>query len=320
MGSDPAAAALDEAIRRLAARHSGEWSEADAMDLQAWLAESRTNQSAYDQVNRAWLAAAQVSRMPSGRRHGWHRFAIPSARAPAVIALTVMLVALGWHLGATWWNGKVIRTVTARGQPRELVLSDGTRVYLEARSELLAQIGAHARRVSLLQGEARFVVTHDESRPFSVRAGPGQITDAGTSFDVEMLPEGVGIRIIEGAVGVKTASGSLQLTAGQRSGYDLRGVLDQPIESRVAANAWIDGLRLFEAEALADVVERFARYHEVEFTFADPAARRVRVSGSFRVRDLDSFLSTLRTAFPIEVRRPSPTRIELAYRRPGSQA
>ena len=72
-------------------------------------------------------------------------------------------------------NGKRIQWHTLsvpRGGEYKLVLADGTRVWLNAASELMYpdHFSADQRKV-VLKGEAYFEVTKDVKRPFSVVLG-----------------------------------------------------------------------------------------------------------------------------------------------------
>ena len=69
------------------------------------------------------------------------------------------------------------------------MLSDGTKVYLNAASELKypVQFDSKKRQVHL-SGEAYFEVAKDECRPFFVQAGDVRIRVLGTSFNVTSYP------------------------------------------------------------------------------------------------------------------------------------
>ena len=89
-------------------------------------------------------------------------------------------------------NGKRIQWHTLsvpRGGEYKLVLADGTRVWLNAASELMYpdHFSADQRKV-VLKGEAYFEVTKDVKRPFSVVLGDMEVKVLGTSFNVSAYP------------------------------------------------------------------------------------------------------------------------------------
>lgn len=227
-----------------------------------------------------------------------------------VVVLAVILAIPAWRQVDRWWNGTMLHWVAPRGESRTLVLEDGTQVLLDADSDLVARFGAHARRVSLVRGEALFTVTHDASRPFEIEIGPGRVVDLGTRFDVEKLPDAVRVAVFAGRVGIKTAHGEVVLGMGRGGGYDASGVLLPVRKVDATTTLRSDGERHFDSEPLAAVVARLARYHPVTFEFSEPRLQELRVSGTFRVTDLELFLRTVSAALPVEARWVGPQRME----------
>jgi transmembrane sensor len=330
-----AAIATERAVREWTRRNSGQWTEADEADLQGRLAAAPEHQAAYDKVGRAWDAigplasrltrletpprrdrsvtetqwrksheaptgrggaAEEIPRSASGATRDRRRRMLPLAAA-ALLAVLVLPLGLAAY---NWWNGRPTTWSVQRGQTRTLLLADGTRIVLDANSELEARIGARARHVVLRRGEALLTVAHDASRPFEVEVGPGRITDLGTRFDVENLQGHARISVLEGRVGVQTPRGKVLLEAGRAGGYDDNGTLLPVQDADRSVALWQDGQRHFDAERLPEVLERLERYHPVTFELADPKLRELRVSGTFRTGDLPLFLRTLQAALPVE--------------------
>jgi transmembrane sensor len=301
---------LEQAIRTWTRRHSGAWTQEDERQLTAWLAAAPENRAAYEKVASIWEAAGKLE------RRGYDAV-VPGrtlTAARVALACAAMLVAVlaipAWRQADRWWNGVTVHWVTPRGESRTLVLEDGTQVLLDADSVLVAKLGAHARRVSLVRGEALFTVTHDAARPFEIEIGPGRVVDLGTRFDVEKLQDAVRVAVYEGRVGIKTAHGEMVLGAGRGCGYDDSGALLPVRKVDAATTLRSDGERRFDSEPLAAVVARLARYHAVTFEFSDPQLQELRVSGTFRVTDLTLFLRTLSAALPIEARWIGLQRVE----------
>ena len=76
-----------------------------------------------------------------------------------------------------------------QGAEYHLVLSDGTRVWMNARSRLVYPVAFGDTREVELEGEAYFEVTRDENRPFIVHAGQVAVKVLGTEFNVSNYPE-----------------------------------------------------------------------------------------------------------------------------------
>jgi transmembrane sensor len=312
---------LQHAIRAWTRRRSGNWGPAVEAELQQWLTTASEHREAYEKVATAWdcvgeLAGRLAVDRTSPALGGRDRNASSRRLAIAVcIAVLVGIVAVPlWRAGYRWWNGSQVRLVTLRGQPKAFALQDGTRVLLDADSELIAHMGARGRRLSLERGEALFTVVHDSSRSFEVATEGGRVMDLGTRFDVEALEGSTRVAVLEGRVGIVTSTSQSSLAAGQAGGYDRRGQLLPHKELDPTLVDWSAGQRRFDNAPLSEVLERLSRYHAVIFAFADPRARDLRVSGTFRTDNLDLLLRTLSAALPIEVRYPDPQHVEITSR------
>jgi transmembrane sensor len=308
--------ATEYAVRAWTRRSSGSWTDADESQLQAWLTAAPDNQAAYDKVARVWADTAGLAeRFPHRtlpRRPNRRRAIALACVAAATAAVAIPL----WRVGYPWWNGVPQHWSSARDKPEELLLADGTRVLLDAGSEIETRIGRHTRHVTLRRGEALFTVVHDATRPFEVESGSGKVTDLGTRFDIETVRDSTRVAVLEGRVSVSTSRETVALTAGQSSGYDRSGGL-LPVKAASpddSAVLWAKGKRRFHSEPLSDVLERLTRYHQVSFVFSEPKLQQLQVSGTFRVDDLSLFLRTLCAALPLETRQLGPQQIEIGPR------
>jgi transmembrane sensor len=311
------AAGMERAVRLWTRRHSGTWLESDETELQAWLAAASENRQAYEKVARAWAVAGDLNRPVVSQSDAKRRRFSRSSRVALGACAAVLLVAIAvplWNTGTRWWNGPQIQLSTVKGKPQSFVLEDGTKVLLDADSQATASIGAHARRLLLKRGEALITVLHDAWRPFEVVAGAGRVRDLGTQFDVEVLSGATRVAVLQGHVRVLTARGEAVLSAGQAGGYDRSGTVLMQKSLDAAVTHWSAGQRHFEDERLSDVLARLARYHAVTFVFSDERLQDLRVSGTFRIADLQLFLRTLGAALPIDVHYPDPQHVEITPR------
>ncbi len=93
-----------------------------------------------------------------------------------------------------------------KGQRTTLILSDGTKVWLNAESRLTYPASFTAKnRLVKLQGEGFFEVEHDDHIPFIVQTADVNVTVLGTKFNVEAYENEVSyITLAEGRVEVAT--------------------------------------------------------------------------------------------------------------------
>ena len=302
----------EHAIRAWTRRNSGAWTERDEADLQRWLAAAPEHQAAYEKIARVWSSLGRLEARITRQVPQAARNRRPMLRAAAALfAVACLGAAVGSYY---WWNGTAFTWVATGGETRTLSLADGTRIVLDAGSEIESRIGARARHITLRRGEALLTVTHDARRPFDVAIGPGRVRDLGTRFDVESVGGRARVSVLEGRVDIETASGNVMLEAGNASGFDGNGHLlpVRQIDSSVAL--WTEGQRRFDADRLSDVISRLERSHDVKFRLTDPQLQELRVSGTFRTNDLPLFLRTLQTALPIESRWLDSQHVEISPR------
>lgn len=128
----------------------------------------------------------KIERVPLKHHLPWHR------RAVAVAATAVIIAGVGLlfrYIGNT--SSQVITAMltehTGNGELKEIVLSDSTHIWLNARSVISypTTFTGKERKVFLKQGEAFFKVTHNAQQPFIVQNSDSiQTTVLGTSFAV----------------------------------------------------------------------------------------------------------------------------------------
>jgi len=150
---------------------------------------------------------------------------------------------------------------TPYGRVQQLVLSDGTKVWLNAGSSLhFPSVFTGAQRRVELTGEAYFEVVHNEKQPFVVVAGSDEIQDLGTHFDVNAYCDEPGVKttLLEGSVKI----GRSVLSPGQM--YQ-DGKITK-VNASVAI-AWVAGFFHFENADLPAVMRQLGRWYNVEVRY-----------------------------------------------------
>jgi transmembrane sensor len=160
---------------------------------------------------------------------------------------------------------------TPRGGLYSVVLSDGTKVWLNAASSLrypTAFVG-QVRQVDLT-GEAYFEVAKNPAQPFKVVVNGMEVNVLGTHFNVMAYDdeEAMATTLLEGAVKVGFGGRSVFLTPGQqsllnKSGGDMQVKTVDPEESV----AWKEGLFEFKSEDIRQVMRNVARWYDVDVQY-----------------------------------------------------
>jgi transmembrane sensor len=199
----------------------------------------------------------------------------------------------------------------------------------------MVRYSANARALTLVRGQARFDVTHDVERPFTVTANGRRVVATGTAFDVDLLGSDFLVTLIEGHVVVLPQSkpvGSAERTSATRArssdtppialdaGQQL--VMSSHAAPRVTpvdierVMAWERGKIVFNDEPLASVVERMNRYTSRRIDVADERVAALRISGMFHVGDVRGFVSTLTTYLPVKAEEHQDGSLLMTYQDP----
>jgi transmembrane sensor len=214
-------------------------------------------------------------------------------------------------VGAVAWLGPYLRghtsAATSPGQRQTLVLSDGTRIELNARSRAVADFGGGRRIVRLARGEAYFQVAKDPAHPFLVETPHGAVSVTGTQFDVRLGAAGEEVTLVEGSISFRPAGAGardVRLAPGQQlrmdgAGVDLQTLSAADLEDSMA---WREGRAVFRGVPLSQAVERFAQFHGVEI-LVSPDVARLRLGGGYALDNLPSFLGALQGTLPVKVDR-----------------
>ncbi len=173
---------------------------------------------------------------------------------------------------------------TRAGQRLVMRLPDGTQVTLAPGSVLRTSTtyGRSARDVEL-EGEAYFVVTHDEARPFAVHTTHAVARDLGTRFVVRAYPDEAAAEVVvaEGLVAVQPSArtDSVVLAASQRARVTGNGRVDVTSEATIDQYlAWTEGRLVFTKAPLREVVRQLERWYDVDIRLADSHLSNLRLT------------------------------------------
>ena len=155
----------------------------------------------------------------------------------------------------------------------QLTLSDGSKVWLNAMSELRFPVHfGENDRVVQLKGEAYFEIAHDASKPFKVEVGRTQVEVLGTHFNINSYAR-VTATLVEGAISISNPSGTELLEPGQEARVGERITLHTAnIEKTVA---WKNGDFYFKSDDMREIMEQLSRWYDVSVHFEnEPPSER----------------------------------------------
>ena len=204
----------------------------------------------------------------------------------------------------------VYNTLTVPVRERfQLVLADGTKVFLNSGSEMrYPERFGKARREVFLKGEAWFEVAKDSAREFWVHAGAMDVKVLGTSFNVKAYErlETVATTLVEGSVEVACAGKSFQIVPGEQFVYDKNNrVMDVRMVDTESYVSWKDGYYKFRQTTLEEIMETLSVWYGLNVFYVNESAKQVEFTGKVkRYEDarmlLDKFEQTGDVVFDIK--------------------
>lgn len=179
--------------------------------------------------------------------------------------------------------------VIPRGSEYNVVLADGTKVFLNAGSEIsYPVVFAGDKREVKLKGEAYFEVRKDERRPFFVQAGDVQIQVLGTSFNVTAYPGRGRIEttLEEGKIQLTDGRESVEVSPGKQAIYDIEdGRFEVKQVDTKLYTAWKDGYYKFDQMTLEDIMETLALWYDLNVFYRNPGVKSLEFTGRLRRYD-----------------------------------
>ncbi len=175
----------------------------------------------------------------------------------------------------------------ARGQEFNLQLADGTRVWLNAESELRYPVKFVAKnRKVYLKGEAYFEVAHNKEKVFVVNSFNQDVSVYGTKFNINAYDKNlIKTVLVEGSVGVK-----IERNEEEKKMIPGDLLLANTMDASMATKqvnvypyiAWKDGNFLFQDESLEEIMIRLERWYKVKVFFEDNEARKILFVGDLK--------------------------------------
>ena len=318
------------AVRRDAERWwgvmHGPHSEESREGFEAWRGADPQHAQEYAALERTWATASGLGATEIGRNRtlGPARRPFAWAMGPrlAIAAAVLLLIAVGVGFGGFGGGIPVIAgaQATTIGQIKKLVLPDGTTVTLDTNSRLELQFDGKVRRVKLTQGRARFDVKADPNRSFVVAAAGKLVTVQDAAFDVQIVPQGLCLSALRGAVDIKSDvpeianAATVRLDQGRIVRFDAAGVAATSAPAENGSEQWVDGMLVYHGAALSAVLADTNRYAQQPILLGDPSLGDLKVTGVFRPLPVDQLAASLAAAFDLDVRKEPSGSLTLVRR------
>lgn len=306
---------LEHALLLLARQHGGDAASARraSESLAAWRARDPLNESAAQAALQGWNATQAAGLRQELPLPATQQAAVQRRRRQVLSVFGVAGLA-ATVAGAVRWHGRQpLQTLALQTGAREVVshnLPDGSHVDLTPGTRAQVVMYRDRREVRMERGAIRFDVARDPQKPFVVLSDWGQVRVLGTAFSVEVREERMQVAVAHGSVAVwaRGAEGrgyaeapDVVLRGGQGVRVDADGLGPTREIDPGGVGAWRDGWLVFDRAPLSEVIARWNDY------LARPVVLEgggdLLLTGSFRIRDPDTFIDALPRSLPVTVRR-----------------
>ena len=275
---------------------AGNATEAEKQRVTKWIQENPENMREYMAQRKLhdmalWRTEPVAEENSRERKHFSLRGVCMEA---AKIAAELAIVLLGTH----YWTGKhqVPEDKTWQsiyvpaGQRAELMLADGTKVWLNSRSTLTfpGSFKGNIRNVKL-DGEGYFAVTKNVEQPFIVETNKCNVKVLGTEFNVmAYAADSVWeTSLLEGAVEILVPGSN---NSGMRLEPNMMASLkgNRLVKGRIKEAdyfLWREGLLCFNDISVRDMIEKLKLYYGVDIVVNNTRILKNRYTGKFRTKD-----------------------------------
>lgn len=207
------------------------------------------------------------------------------------VAAVILITFLGTKAFFDWKEDpvKMQTVIVPAGQRAELLLADGTKVWLNSRSKLKFpdRFQKDARNVEL-DGEGYFEVTHKEEAPFTVHTSRYDVKVLGTEFNVKAYnsKNQFEASLLKGSVEVSNMNKSQVV----RLRPDEQVISDgsQLIRSVILDKnyfRWKEGLLCLDDESIGGLIDKLELYYDVKIIVQQASLMKYHYSGKFRISD-----------------------------------
>lgn len=180
--------------------------------------------------------------------------------------------------------------ITPKGRSYSIVLSDGSRIWLNAQSSIKypVRFDKNERKVEI-SGEAFFNVKHDSLRPFIVETLDYDVKVLGTKFNVKAYSdeENSSTTLVSGSVIIPLKSGGeKRLSPGEQLNFSRteKSVKVEEVDVELYTS-WVDNNLRIEQMPLGEIFKILKRRYEISVYFVEDKLMDEQFSGKIPLND-----------------------------------
>jgi transmembrane sensor len=338
----------------------GELNAAQINELIIWIKQDKSNKRYFDEISEIWVTSNAVSGKSGyhpmkgfanfeqtigkalDQKSSWYLNRFQTwLRIAAIFIIAFFLGSLiFFNIGKSkgvMSNQSAFEIIVPRGAKAHFIMSDGTKVTLNAGSKLryYSNYGVKDRMLQL-EGEGYFKVAKDKSRPFIVTTSHVNVKALGTEFNVKAYPSDKTIEttLVEGSVRIEnrfanSGTEDIILKPNQKltfykdeAAYRQRASLSDinkdkfsqsvknqklsAIHRLVAENvnvqpviSWKENRWIIEKQALSQLAIDLERKFDIDIQFDSERLKKFRFTGTLMDESLEQVLNVMTCTAPI---------------------
>ena len=218
----------------------------------------------------------------------WHKVVATLSGIAAIVILTIITTT---YFLQQSFRDEVMNTVTVpQGQRVHLTLSDGTKVWLNAKTkmEYPQSFKVSDQRIVKVDGEAYFEVSKNKEKPFIVKTTKGDVEVLGTKFYISAYAttDVFETSLIEGKVTVYHPETQNEIILNPHEKVEVRdGKLYKETFTSDHDFLWRMGIYSFKDEPLETVFKKLEQYYEVKIINKNIEITSHPCTGKFRQKE-----------------------------------
>lgn len=294
--------------------------QADAIETQKvneWLASAEENEMILEQLQHYYQAYGSLpSEFVPDTKAALKKVTEKAAIKPKVR----LLPSVWWKVAAvllvgltSWWLMNDLhrkQTPAAMAELRadtvalNVVLSDGSHIWLNAHSSIKYPKKFTSTRNIYLDGEGYFEVAHDSSHPFVVHTAKTRTRVLGTKFNVRSYPseKQVVVTVTDGKVGFGSTNRQVLLTPNQKGTFDRQtGSVVKMKNDNSNFISWKNLEFYFDRQPLSRVLNTLAEAYHFSYKFESPNIKQLILTANFDKRPLAEIMQTISLSANVQV-------------------
>ncbi|WP_047539384.1 FecR family protein [Methylotenera versatilis] len=317
-----------EAAKWFARMQYAEADHPERSTFEAWLMQSHVHADEYLAISAAWNdfdSSSRINALAQAMLRKKDNAQASRKKLMRIAGKSLAIAAIGLFsfFGYQAWQSQPIMNLASNtpvGRINQQALEDGSKLTLNANTDVEVIYYRNKRLVKLKRGEAIFDVVKDVNRPFIVESQFARVTVLGTRFVVNQIDGRVIVSVDHGKVKVENLNATdtvpVLITNGQVA--EIKSGTQAIKLNRNAADAFafLDGKLIFNAASLNEIAESLSRYRKKPIVAAQQAdspqaGMQPHITAVLDIAEMENFLKLMPQIAAVHVKN-TPEKTELS--------